>query len=256
MIKCGNSCGCGRVPCTGGINQKHWLPNQLRCKTCECCIVHRKLDPETGRKVWNNGGRPNNSGGCCGRHSVPCPHVDPTQNQDSAKLGNDDSFMDRDVDESRFDDFEEPMSESAGRWGSTAGGGSRVSSRRQNKEARHLQNVAQARQQMRAGASGRASPHAPIILHVMSKKTGNKGMGFLRSGPGQPLPAGFRNLTSPAAAAQPQTAAAAASSQQRSLQRGQHAAGRKEVAKVDPQVRQQQLQAQKQRQASLLRLSG
>lgn len=264
MLKCGDghSCVCGKLPCAGGINQEHWQPNQLRCKTCECCVLHRKFDPEKGRKIWNNSGR-QRKGGCCARRAdLACPHNDPTQNQDSARLGNDDSFMDRDIDESRFDDFEEPMSEpeeereeeggSTDRRRGAAGGRGSMSSRREKKEAQHQQNVAQVRQQMQAGASGRASPDARIVRPVMSKKTGSTGMGFLRAGQGQPLPDSYRDLTSPpAVTAQQRSAAAAAASPQRGVQRGQHAAGRKEVAKEDRQARQQQLhvQAQKQRQA-------
>jgi hypothetical protein len=210
VAKCTDSnCICGQAPCAGGINVEHYMPNALRCGRCECCFLHRIfVDTDRGRKRrWN----PEIKGGCCGRAPTPCPHVDPKNNQNSAKLGDDNAFMDRDIDESNFDDFEEPTSEPSEDErqnnepanGLLRGGGGaavRLSSRRQQQEARRRQNVLRL-QQERCAAAAAASSEAPVVRPVVTKRTGQKG--FMRSiepaatGSQQLFPEGYRPVHSP-----------------------------------------------------------
>ena len=151
----GSSCVCGKRPCVGGVNMEHYQNNDQRCKTCECCLIHRIFDPEKGKRKWD----PKIKGGCCARAPMPCPHNDPKLKENAARLGNDDAFMDRDINEEKFDDFAEPMSGSSEEDGAenepayrargqVRGVSSRVSSRRQQYEAQYRQKVSLVRQEM------------------------------------------------------------------------------------------------------------
>lgn len=231
-----------------------WFPNQLRCRICSCCLRHRG----PGGKGWTN--KSNKSGGCCSRAPVACKHVDPKYNQDSEMLGNDDTFMDRDVDETGFDDFEEPTSEPEESEDEALK--VRSSSRRQAASAQRAQKVQKAKQDLQNSQLGARSDanSGPVMRPVPSIRSGAAGMGFMRSEPNKPRPAGYRDPTSPGAAA---GAARAAGTGQ--PQRAMHSQGRNVAAqpvrrppvtvpKVDPnkrkwqQMQQQQMQQQQQRQ--------
>ena len=166
---------------------KHWLPPSLRCKACSCCRA--KL-------------------GCCSRAPEPCPHVaggnryDPTQNQHRNVLGDDNAFMDRDIDEDDFDDFEEPTSEPEEEE-EAAAAPPRKSSRREEATAKHEQEVARLRQRQ-AQAQGRPAAAAAAGGGRSRPAKAHKGFFLAKTSP--TMPAGTRSALAGAQHAPPAAA--------------------------------------------------